>query len=237
MNKKQEHKAKNIRNKVRIILIILTVFFCVFVGYVIVKFAMDKEFFQSWMKKHGLLGKITYCFMVVFQVVVALVPGEPLEIAGGYAFGGLQGTVLCLLSATFGSMIVFLLVRRFGTNFVEIIFSKDDIKGLGFLKAAKQLEKKKKEILMIVLFILPGTPKDLLCYFAGLTSIDTKLWFLVCSIGRLPSLLTSTIGGEALETKNYGGAVAAFGIALVISVAGIIIYRYIHRKHNQKETS
>ena len=214
---------------VRIILIILALLFCAFLGYVIVKFATNKELFKTWMNDHGVLGAIIYIIMVMFQVIVALVPGEPVEIAGGYAFGAIQGTLLYLIGSTIGSMLVFLLVKKYGGEFVEMVFSNKDIKGLEFLR------NKKREVLLIFLFVIPGTPKDLLCYFAGLTTINTRVWLIVCSLGRIPSIVTSTIGGDALQRSDYAWSIVAFVIALVISLAGIIVYRIIHKKHNDKQ--
>lgn len=71
--------------------------------------------------------------------------------------------------------------------------------------------------------MIPGTPKDLLCYFAGLTDIRLSLWLLICSLGRLPSIVTSTVGGDALGTSNYWFAAAVFAITLVISLVGLLI--------------
>lgn len=222
-------KLQKTRKVVRIILIILTLLFCVFLGYVIVKFATNKELFKTWMNDHGVFGAIIYIIMVMFQVIVALVPGEPVEIAGGYAFGAIQGTLLYLIGSTIGSMLVFLLVKKYGGELVEMVFSNKDIKGLEFLR------NKKREVLLIFLFVIPGTPKDLLCYFAGLTTINTRVWFIVCSLGRIPSIVTSTIGGDALQRSDYAWSIVAFVIALVISLAGIIVYRIIHKKHNDKQ--
>ncbi len=222
-------KLQKTRKVVRIILIILTLLFCVFLGYVIVKFATNKELFKTWMNDHGVFGAIIYIIMVMFQVIVALVPGEPVEIAGGYAFGAIQGTLLYLIGSTIGSMLVFLLVKKYGGEFVEMVFSNKDIKGLEFLR------NKKREVLLIFLFVIPGTPKDLLCYFAGLTTINTRVWLIVCSLGRIPSIVTSTIGGDALQRSDYAWSIVAFVIALVISLAGIIVYRIIHKKHNDKQ--
>ncbi|MBO5386950.1 MAG: TVP38/TMEM64 family protein [Lachnospiraceae bacterium] len=222
-------KLQKTRKVVRIILIILALLFCAFLGYVIVKFATNKELFKTWMNDHGVLGAIIYIIMVMFQVIVALVPGEPVEIAGGYAFGAIQGTLLYLIGSTIGSMLVFLLVKKYGGEFVEMVFSNKDIKGLEFLR------NKKREVLLIFLFVIPGTPKDLLCYFAGLTTINTRVWLIVCSLGRIPSIVTSTIGGDALQRSDYAWSIVAFVIALVISLAGIIVYRIIHKKHNDKQ--
>ena len=73
--------------------------------------------------------------------------------------------------------------------------------------------------------MIPGTPKDLLCYFAGLTDIRLSLWLLICSLGRLPSIVTSTVGGDALGTSNYWFAAAVFAITLVISLVGLLFYK------------
>jgi len=215
---------------VRIIFFILSILFCLCLGAAMIKFVRDKEFFREFMDNYGILGRIIYVAMVIFQVIVAIVPGEPVEIAGGYAFGALQGTVLYLVGSFIGSMVVFLSVRKYGNMLVETIFSHKDIKGISFLRD------KKHEPLLILLFILPGTPKDLLCYFAGLTNISTITWVLVSSLGRLPSIVTSTIGGDAIEGKHYEGAIVAFAMAVIISVAGVLVYRKIHKKYNQQTT-
>ncbi len=230
--KEKKHTSK-VRKIIRIILVVFALLFCCFLGYLIVRFVSDKEFFQKWVNERGVLGRIAYGLMVIFQVIVALVPGEPLEIAGGYAFGAFHGTIIYLVSATIGGMIVFLGVRRFGQGFVEMVFSDKDISKFKFLRYSQRLSKRQKEALLIFLFVLPGTPKDLLCYIAGLTTIETKVWFIVCSIGRLPSLITSTLGGSALETKNYFSAGLAFGVALIISCLGVLLYNRIHIKHNE----
>lgn len=227
-SEEKDKKLQKTRKVVRIILIILALLFCVFLGYIIVKFATDREFFKMWMREHGVLGAVIYVIMVIFQVIVALVPGEPVEIAGGYAFGAIQGTLLYLMGSTIGSMIVFLLVRKYGTGLVEMVFTKKDIKGLEFLR------NKRREALLILLFVIPGTPKDLLCYFAGLTTISTRIWLVVSSLGRIPSIVTSTIGGDALEKNDYTWSIVAFSIAITLSLIGIIIYKIMHKNHNEE---
>ena len=82
-----------------------------FIGRPLVRFASRPEEFRLWVDGHGLLGMAAYVGMVFLQVVVAVIPGEPLEISGGYAFGALRGSVLCLLGGVLGSVAVFALVR------------------------------------------------------------------------------------------------------------------------------
>ena len=168
--------------------------------------------------------------MVFFQVLFAVIPGEPLEIAGGYAFGALWGTIYCLLAATLGSLLVFVLVRRFGTRLVEVFFSLEKLQKVRFLQSASR-----RNVLFLVVFMIPGTPKDLLCYFAGLTDIKLPVFLLVASLGRLPSVITSTIGGDALGTQNYAFAVVVFLVTFLISVGGLLCYQRICTWHARRK--
>lgn len=61
----------------------------------------------------------------------------------------------------------------------------------------------KRDLLFWIVFVVPGTPKDLLCYFAGLTDLSWGKWLLICSAGRLPSIITSTVGGSAVGGRQY----------------------------------
>lgn len=189
------------------------------VGTPLVRFASQPERFRAWVNSHGFGGRLAYMGMVILQVVVALIPGEPFEIAAGYAFGAVEGTILCLLAASIGSVCVFFLVRRFGQPLAEVFFSAEKLRSIRFLQTTP-----KRDMLFLVIFMLPGTPKDLLSYFAGLTDIRFPVWLLICSLGRIPSIVTSTIGGSALGTKNYWGAVAVFLITLAVSAAGLLFY-------------
>lgn len=201
------------------IAIVVSVLLIWLVGVPLVRFASQPERFRDWVNSHGFGGRLAYMGMVILQVVVAVIPGEPFEIAAGYAFGSVEGTFLCMLAATLGSVCVFLLVRRFGPRLVEVFFSREKLRSIRFLQATPR-----RDLLFLIIFMLPGTPKDLLCYFAGLTNIRFPVWLLICSLGRLPSIITSTVGGDALGTKNYWGAILIFAVTLAISAAGLLFY-------------
>lgn len=173
----------------------------------------NPEKFRLWVDGHGLWGRVLYVGMCFLQVVVAIIPGEPLEIAGGYAFGAVWGTVLCLIGLFLGSVVIFALVRRFGQSVVEVFFPPEKLHSLRFLQSSP-----KRNLLFWIVFTVPGTPKDLLCYFAGLTDLPWGTWLLMCSLGRLPSVVSSTIGGDALGLRNYQFAVLAFAVTMLISL-------------------
>lgn len=198
------------------------------VGGPILRLAADPEAFRQWIAQRQAGGLLLYGGMVFFQVLFAIIPGEPLEIAGGYAFGALWGTVACLAAATLGSVVVFALVRRFGTRLVEVFFPREKLRRLRFLQSSPR-----RTFLFFLIFMIPGTPKDLLCYFAGLTDIKPLPFLLICSLGRLPSLVTSTVGGDALGTESYVLAAVVFAVTLLISGAGLLCYRWLCRRHNR----
>ena len=193
-----------------------------FIGRPMLKFVSEPEKFRAWVDAHGAWGKLAYMGMVILQVIVAIIPGEPLEIGGGYAFGALWGTALCLIAAEAGSMLVFLFVRRFGVKVVEVFFPPEKLKSLRFLHSSP-----KRDFLFLLIFTIPGTPKDML----RLTDIKFGTFLLISSLGRIPSVITSTIGGNALGTKNYWFAIGVFAGTLALSGVGLLIYNYICKKH------
>jgi uncharacterized membrane protein YdjX (TVP38/TMEM64 family) len=201
-----------------------------FIGRPLIQFVGEPEKFRAWVNESGIWGMIAFVGMTVFQVIIAFVPGEPLEIGAGYAFGAFWGTLLCIIGITLGSLIVFLLVRTLGVRLLEVFFTYEKIKSLKFLQNEKRLA-----LITFFLFFLPGTPKDLLTYFVGLTKIDFKGFLFIVAVARIPSVITSTIGGSLLGSEKYILAVIAFGITLLISVIGWFIYNKISKKNNKEE--
>lgn len=199
-----------------------TVLLCIFVGRPLLEFASDPEQFRNWVDIHGVWGRIAYMGMVILQIVIAAIPGEPLEIGGGYAFGMLEGTALCILGGVIGSILVFSFVRYFGIKVVELFFPREKIQSMRFLRNSG-----KRDAIFFFLFLIPGTPKDFLCYFAGLTDMKWSTWLFICSVGRIPSVITSTAGGDALGTQNYMFAVIVFAATTFVSLLGVLLYRLI----------
>ena len=200
--------------------------FCVFAGWYVgvpmVRMARDPQQFQAWVDRSGIWGRLLFVGMVYLQVIVALIPGEPLELAGGYAFGALEGTLLSMAGIVLGSWTIFSLVRRLGPKFVEVFFPEKEMKRLAFLKNPK-----KAKVLAFILMTIPGTPKDLLSYFAGLTPLTLKQWLSIVVIARIPSLVTSTVSGGAAGEENYLLAGITLAITLILSGIGILYYRKI----------
>ncbi len=202
------------------IFLFITLIILTYTGKPLLGLVSDANKFRQWISSKGVGGYFTFIALIAFQVVIALLPGEPLEIVAGYAFGPWIGTLLCMVGAALGSLLVFLFVRHFGVKAAEVFFHKKEIKKLSFLEDHKKLN-----LLVFILFLIPGTPKDIMTYFIGLTKMKLHTWMLISTIARIPSIVTSTISGDALGLQNYQFAFIVFAITLVMSSIGLLFYK------------
>lgn len=201
------------------IAVVLLAIIVIFVGIPLVRFLKEPERFRVWVEERGFWGKVAFIGMVVMKVVVAVIPGEPFELASGYAFGVWEGLLLCMIGITIGSMIVFSLVKKFGVSIIRVFFSQERIDGMKLLHTSK-----KGNIILSIVYIVPGTPKDFLNYCAGLTTIKLHTWLLVCSIGRIPSIITSTISGDAFVQKRYFFGILIYAVTFLVGLIGVLVY-------------
>lgn len=201
---------------------------CALVGIPMVRLAGEPEAFREWVRSFGVWGRAVYVGAVTLQVLVAFIPGEPLELAGGYAFGAWEGTLLALAGIVLGSALVFALVRRFGTPLVEVFFSKEKIEGVAFLN-----DPRRTRVIAFLLMLIPGTPKDFLSYFAGLTKLRLSQWLGIVAVARIPSVIGSTISGGAAGSENYPLAAATLAVTAAISGIGILYYRRICKEQSE----
>ena len=233
MKRRQERTQLTEAHKKKIYLfaIVVALIFIGAVGYLVgkpmVEFVREPERFRAWVDSSGFVSRVIFVGMVVFQLIIALIPGEPLEMGAGYAFGALEGTILCIIGCVIGSALVFLFVRRFGVKLVEVFFPREKIRSLRFLQDSRRLN-----LLTFIVFFIPGTPKDLLSYFIGLTDMKLGTWLCITAVARIPSIVTSTVTGDALGLKDYQFALIAFGVTLALSLLGILVYRRLSaRRH------
>lgn len=220
-----------------VFILIVTALACVLIAKPLFECAGDSEkllqFGESFREKveaHGVLSRLVFVFLVVVQVVIAIIPGEPFEFAAGYAFGWFEGALLCMAGILIGSIIIFVLVRKFGKPFVNLFFPDKDLDNLKFLQNGERVG-----IVTFLLMFIPGTPKDLLSYAAGLTKMSMKTWLLIVGIARIPSVITSTIPGSAANENKFLLAVIIYGATFLVSFAGLLIYKQFLRKKNQSE--
>ena len=218
----EEKQRAGLRRAVMALSLVLCAAACAAVGVPMVRLAREPEAFRLWVAGFGVWGRVIYVAAVAAQVVLAVIPGEPLELAGGYAFGAVEGTVLALLGIVLGSGAVYGLVRRFGRGAAAVFFSREQINSLEFLLASP-----KSRALAFLLMTVPGTPKDLLSYFAGLTGLGLWEWLGIVAVARIPSVIGSTCSGGAAGNGEYGLAGLVIGLTALLSGAGLLYYRHV----------
>lgn len=196
------------KNKVKIFKIFLTIIvLSLFLGIIIYLFPIMRDLstlegqivFKEKVENSGILGMLSLFGLQVAQIFLIIVPGEPIEILAGMCYGSLWGTVFIMVSACIISTSIFLLVRKFGRKFVYDFCDKKKVEKIENSKVFQN--PKKIEFIMLILFLIPGTPKDLLVYVAGLLPIKPLKFILISTFARFPSVITSTLAGENVAKR------------------------------------
>jgi len=194
-------------------------------GKPLVELVADPVAFREWVDARGVWGPVVMIALIAVQILVALIPGEPLEFAAGYAFGAWQGLLLCMIGSFVGGCAAMLLARKFGLKLVKALFPKHDIENLAIFKNPDRLK-----LLTFVLFLIPGTPKDVMVYALGLTPMKVMGGIALTTLARIPSIITSTLSGHALGEQDYMAAIIIYGLTAIISLIAILIYRHKMKK-------
>ena len=160
--------------------------------------------FKQKVMNSGILGFLMLFGLQIAQIFLFIIPGEPIEILAGMCYGSIGGTVFIIASSLIISLMIFLLVRKFGRKFVYNFSDKDKIQKIENSKLFQN--PKKIEWIMFILFLIPGTPKDLLIYIAGLLPIKPVRFILISTFARFPSIITSTLAGDNMLKRRLGNS-------------------------------
>lgn len=228
-----ELKQKKRKRIVGVVSVVTVLLLSLFLSYFLIlkfsKIAKTGEEFRDYIQSFGAWGVFVAVGIQILQVFIALIPGEFVEIGMGYAYGWLNGTLLSLLGVAIGSTMIFVLVKKYGIRLVELFVSADKINNLKFIKSEEKLNR-----LTFILFFIPGTPKDLLTYFVGLTRMSLKDFLGITIFARIPSVVSSTVGGNFIGDGKYVEAVVLFALTAIVSLLGIKIYKSIVSKLESK---
>ena len=180
----------------------------------------DPHQLKKVISSYGPYAPIAYILLQVAQVVIAPIPGGAIEFLGGYLFGVRAGFVYSMLGLTLGSWLAFSLARIFERIAVEKFVSEQTRKKFEYLVERGGV------ILSFILFLLPGFPKDALCYILGLTPMHVGIFLAISTLGRIPGTLMAILqGAKAFEHQYY-----TFGILLGGSTLIILVFYIYHEK-------
>lgn len=204
---------------------------CLLSYYVIFRFfdLKSSESFRDFIQSYGWCGRIVALGIQFLQVFIAIIPGEFVEVGMGLSFGAIEGSILCLTGVALASALLFLLIKKWGVKLVELFVDPKRIDELRFINSERKLN-----TLVFILFLIPGTPKDLLTYIVPLTRMKLSEFLWITLIARIPSVVSSTAGGELFGNGNYIAGIILFLIIGLISVTGICVYN-LYMKKKSKE--
>ena len=169
------------------------------------------EFIASF----GPLAAVMFVIIQILQVVAAPIPGEITGLVGGFLFGKIWGSILSTVGLTLGSMLAFWIARKFGMRFVEKVVKRQYIEKFNFFVTHKGL------YITFVMYLLPGFPKDALCYFLGLTRLRLLDFVLMNLFGRFPGTLILTMQGSAVRTEHWW---ELFWLIIIMVVMVVVLY-------------
>lgn len=172
---------------------------------------------KEYIEAQGLVGVAIFTFFQVFQVVVAAIPGEIVQIAGGYIYGTFWGTIYLVIGVCIGSIINFFIARWLGYELIKAFISEKRLTQLYNLVRGP-----KSDFVMFSLFLVPGLPKDILTYVAGLTPVPAGKFLIIAIVARLPALIGSSFIGACFQREDTFIAIAISGLAVVLFMLGVI---------------
>lgn len=218
------------KQKVKIFKLTMTILaIAIIVGIIIYMFPVMRELstkegqlaFKEKVSSSGILGLLMLFALQVAQIFLIIIPGEPIEILAGMCYGPIWGTVFIMVSAGIISTIIFFLVRKYGKRFVYNFCDKEKVAKIENSKLFKNPNK--IEIIMFILFLLPGTPKDLLVYIAGLLPINPVKFVLISVFARFPSVISSTLAGANLAVGDWKKSIIMYLAIVIVAIIVILI--------------
>lgn len=229
------------KNKKILKIIIAIIAIALFIGLIIYIAPILKNLFtpegrllfKEKLDSFGFAKVLVLFALQVVQILLVFIPGEPLEILAGLCFGTFWGTIFVYISVGIVTTLVFLLVRKYGRAYVEKVFKKeklDKIENSKFFRNPKNIE-----LVMLVLFIIPGTPKDLLVYLGGLLPIKSLRFILISVFARTPSIISSTLVGSSILNGNMKTSIIIYAVTFVVAFAVIFIVNKFDKNKITKE--
>ena len=178
--------------------------------------------FKDKVTSSGVYGVILLFILQLAQIFLFILPGEPIEILAGMCYGWFWGTIFIIISSTIIATLIFWLVRKIGKQFVYDFSDEEKIKKIEKNKLFQN--PKKIELVLFILFLIPGTPKDLLTYLSGLLPIKMRRFIAISTIARVPSIVTSTIAGANIAIGDWKKGIILYVLIVVIVVIALFIF-------------
>ncbi len=191
----------------------------------------NREEIKRVVTRFGSLGPAVFILIQILQVLFAPIPGEATGFIGGFLFGSLKGFFYSSVGLTVGSWINFTIGRLLGKRYIRKVIPEKK------LNRFDTFVRHQGALVVFVLFLFPGFPKDLLSLFLGVTAIPLKAFIVLAAVGRMPGTLLLSLQGAFLFEKEYGPLVGTLCVSALLGIAAYryreVIYRWIERLNSE----
>lgn len=208
-----------------VFIILCIVLIIVFWDYIYGLFTRDEKVIndiENMLTKYGSWAWLILLFLMILQVVFAVLPNGPFEMIAGIMYGPFKGILIALAGATLGALIVILLVKAFGKGFAGLFVNLKDGQKYKLLN-----DEKRCLVVMFGLLIIPGIPKDFLAFLVPFTKIKTWKFLIINLIARTPVTIFSVLFGDSIRSGNYALSISLGIVALIIGLICIIFNKKI----------
>jgi len=176
--------------------------------------------FQEYLHSIGAGGWFILLGLQYVMIVVAFIPSGPVQIIAGALFGPVGGFLTCLLGCMAATSTIFAIVKKYGHKVLHFFVDEQVTQKYKFLSNAKRLE-----LLALVLFFIPGLPKDALTYLFALTPIAFRRFLLISTLARIPAMFTSAVMGDSIMGEQWHMALFLFLGITAAGVCGALLYK------------
>lgn len=161
------------------------------------------------------VGFLLFILIQALQVLVAVIPA--VQIVGGVLYGWFIGSLASFAGILLGTLAVWGIVKKLGAPLVEAVVSEKHLKRFGFLEDERRLI-----LILVILFLIPGIPKDVVTYIVPLTKVKLRDFLLCVLPWRFPSILLSAAFGSNVKSGHYAAAIVFISVIVIIAVAGVV---------------
>ena len=174
--------------------------------------------FSEYIHSFGAWGDLVFILIQAFQVIIAPIPGELTQLAGGFIYGTTWGVIYSSIGILLGSTVVFGLGRWLGYPLLKLVVPSKALEKFNLV-----INHPRTELVILLLFLVPGSPKDTLTYLSGVTPVKPVRFLVTAMVARIPGILLSSFIGAHVEERRYGAVIIASAVALCLFVAGVLL--------------
>lgn len=240
---KQGKKGKDGKAKKQLVLTILkfTLLLVILVGIPLYLYFFQKDFLhemsdlesaRAYLAQYHTQSIFVYIGAQALQIIISLIPGQWLQIAAGFMYGFWLGYLFSVIGAVLGTVITYYLAKVLGKDAVTLFFGEEK-----FHHYREKITSKRGMVAIFIIFLIPGVPKDLCNYIAGLSNVNLKAFMIVSIIGRTPGMMGSLLIGRQIEVGIYSGAIAIGVLAIILFILGVIfrekVFHFVDRAYDK----